>query len=74
MPVTEKTYYTIQTVGKCLCCGSIADLRCGACWGCSSHVKGRPLSDGGHELTATKHSKKTWRVRADLTVDDGFVQ
>jgi hypothetical protein len=52
----------VAQIGKCRRCGSIEDLRCGACYSCGPRIDGRKLEGGGHELWDVDNPTNRWQV------------
>lgn len=54
-------YVAIEQWGDCKVCGNYRDLRCGACFECSSKVNGEPIM-GGHKLWEAENPDNFWVV------------
>lgn len=55
------SYVSFAKMGNCMVCGEYQDLRCGACFDCSSKVDGEPVK-GGHRLWERDNPENTWYV------------
>ena len=60
--IPDDAYVAFSQMGRCKRCGEYADLRCGACFHCSSRIDGRPLPGGGHELWDQDNPANRWTV------------
>lgn len=55
------SYIAFEKMGDCMICGERKDLRCGACFQCSSQIAGEKIK-GGHRLWDSKNPDNTWYV------------
>lgn len=55
-----KTYVSMAQMGNCKVCGDYQDLRCGACFDCSSKVTGEQISEHTHKLWETDNPTNFW--------------
>lgn len=59
MAAHPNSYVSFAKIGRCMVCGETQDLRCGACFDCSSLVDGTPIK-GGHRLWQKDKPDNTW--------------
>lgn len=60
MKMQNKPYVVRANIATCNICGEQKDIRCGACFSCSSFVNGAPVRPGVHKLWDRRNPANFW--------------
>ena len=58
--MSDLLYVSLAEIGRCRVCLEEHDLRCGACFDCSSRVSGKRVTSTLHQLWETALPENQW--------------